>query len=352
MNKETLTRAKAIKSIISLLTFLALFNSISIAQNGVVLPSGYVAQVKKVKCGYILGKWIQGSFLRNGNFLSIAERIKDLTQKSKVKNIKPAAKAKLLRQISTLKATQKTNAKSCKGLAAPQVSITPTATPTPIATPATPLPGATTVAWNVDAASLAMNLNGEYLYFCPGDPTISFRSIYGNDIYTTDSPICVSALHRGLFARSIGGNVKFKIKGSQSFFLGAVRNGVTSNFFSSYPTTYVFLDIDSAQELISTNTPEISWTQTAQPIYTYLESQFTFFCPSGVGLTRSIWGTDLYTYDSSICTAAVHAGKISVQQGGTVVIRIKPGASGYSGSARNGISSSNYGSWGGSYIFP
>lgn len=339
---------------ILLMNFLAfgIFSSTSFAQTGVVLANGYVVQVQKVKCGYINGKWLPGSILKTGNFLSLSEKLSSLNKKYKNKKTKPSAKAKLKKQIDSLKKTQKKNSKFCKGIPAPQaIIVNPTQTPMPQITPATPLPGATTVAWNVDAASQQANLGSEYLYFCPANPTDAFRSIYGNDTYTTDSPICVAALHAGLFVRASGGNVKFRIKGNQTFYVGAVRNSVQSNFFGSYPYSYSFIDIGSGAEIVSNSIPEVTWAQTAQPLYTYLEQQFTFYCPSGVGLTRSVWGTGTYTYDSSLCTAAVHAGKISVINGGVITIQIKPGAASYTGSLSNGISSNSYGSWGGSYIF-
>ncbi|RKH49250.1 protease B [Corallococcus llansteffanensis] len=62
----------------------------------------------------------------------------------------------------------------------------------------------------------------------------------------------------------------------------------------------------------------------------------------------AVWGTDLYTDDSSVCAAAVHAGAIPAT-GGTVVVTIQPGQSGYSGTTRNGITTYSYGSWPGSF---
>jgi hypothetical protein len=78
--------------------------------------------------------------------------------------------------------------------------------------------------------------------------------------------------------------------------------------------------------------------------------RFTFICPAN-GTLRSAWGTDVYTDDSSIATAAVHSGLITVSQGGTVTIEIRPGQASYTGSTRNGVTSGTYGSWDGSYIF-
>ena len=44
---------------------------------------------------------------------------------------------------------------------------------------------------------------------------------------------------------------------------------------------------------------------------------FTLTCEPN-GTPGDVWGTDPYSDDSSLCTAAVHAGKITVQKGGTV----------------------------------
>lgn len=63
----------------------------------------------------------------------------------------------------------------------------------------------------------------------------------------------------------------------------------------------------------------------------------------------SIWGTDIYTYDSNLATAAVHANALEDGETGTVLITVLPGQDSYSGSERNGITSEGFGSWHGSY---
>jgi hypothetical protein len=72
-------------------------------------------------------------------------------------------------------------------------------------------------------------------------------------------------------------------------------------------------------------------------------------CP-GNGSEATVWGTDIYTDDSSVCNAAVHFGRISVAAGGSVVIEIRAGLASYAGTVRNGVSSTNYGEWPGSFI--
>lgn len=58
----------------------------------------------------------------------------------------------------------------------------------------------------------------------------------------------------------------------------------------------------------------------------------------------SVWGTDVYTDDSGLCTAAVHAGAIP-SDGGVLTVYALPGRETYGGSTRNGVRSSDYGSW-------
>jgi hypothetical protein len=72
-------------------------------------------------------------------------------------------------------------------------------------------------------------------------------------------------------------------------------------------------------------------------------------CPGACTLHR-VWGTDVYTDDSSICAAAQHAGLLRGAST-TVTLRVRDGRDGYVGSSRNGIASSAWGRWGGSFSF-
>ena len=68
-------------------------------------------------------------------------------------------------------------------------------------------------------------------------------------------------------------------------------------------------------------------------------------------LTGSVWGTDIYTDDSTLACAAVHAGVVLPGQTKIVTVKILTGQSKYQGSVRNGVTSSSYGIWPGSYSF-
>jgi hypothetical protein len=62
-------------------------------------------------------------------------------------------------------------------------------------------------------------------------------------------------------------------------------------------------------------------------------------------LSGSLYGTDVYTGDSSIATAAVHAGILKHDETGVVKVRVLPGRASYATSQRHGITSSQWSSY-------
>lgn len=74
-------------------------------------------------------------------------------------------------------------------------------------------------------------------------------------------------------------------------------------------------------------------------------------CPAKGSTNQSIWGTDVYTDDSSVCVAAVHAGLINSRDGGMVVLEILPGRPEYPATERNGVTSASWGEWNRSFTF-
>jgi hypothetical protein len=77
-------------------------------------------------------------------------------------------------------------------------------------------------------------------------------------------------------------------------------------------------------------------------------SSWLMTCPAGCE-QKNVWGTDIYTDDSTLCTAAIHAGAIEAAKGGTVLVTWTPGQPTYVASSRNGITTSDYGAWGRSF---
>jgi hypothetical protein len=78
---------------------------------------------------------------------------------------------------------------------------------------------------------------------------------------------------------------------------------------------------------------------------------YEFSCPGGGQTGATVWGTDVYTDDSAICPAAVHAGKVSTYNGGSAGVEVLGGQQGYTGSTRNGVTSLDFGAYPGSMRF-
>ena len=76
----------------------------------------------------------------------------------------------------------------------------------------------------------------------------------------------------------------------------------------------------------------------------------TYECECGADAPRrSVWGSGPYTADSDICTAALHAGAIDMSGGPVSVISLG-GLESYAGTDQNGVSTSNWGSYGASIV--
>ena len=77
----------------------------------------------------------------------------------------------------------------------------------------------------------------------------------------------------------------------------------------------------------------------------------TFVCPAAVPLTTAVWGTDVYSDDSPVCTAAIHAGVLKPSAAGAVTVVIGGAAPTFKGTTRNGVTSRVWGSYPGTFTF-
>jgi hypothetical protein len=64
-----------------------------------------------------------------------------------------------------------------------------------------------------------------------------------------------------------------------------------------------------------------------------------------------VWGTDVYTLDSTLAAAAVHAGAIKAGKTGVVTVKILPARNGFMASARNGVTTNPHGMYPGAFEF-
>jgi hypothetical protein len=81
-----------------------------------------------------------------------------------------------------------------------------------------------------------------------------------------------------------------------------------------------------------------------------LPTPFTCDCIASQTRDGAVWGTDLYTDDSDLCRAALHAGAIP-PAGGRITVMREAGRDLYVGSLRHGVRSSDYGAFAASLRF-
>jgi len=75
-------------------------------------------------------------------------------------------------------------------------------------------------------------------------------------------------------------------------------------------------------------------------------ASFKIKCPAGC-TAGTVWGTDTYTTDSAVCTAAIHSGVIAADKGGVVTVNVVASLPKYQGSEKNGVTTRDWpNSWG------
>lgn len=166
--------------------------------------------------------------------------------------------------------------------------------------------------------------------------------VWGSGPYTFDSNMCRAAQHAGVIGAA-GGPIWVTVGPKQTLYTGTARNGITTTDYGAYGPSMVFLGA-GAPAMTDTQVRACPGTMKNQP------NQVKCHCAPSRFSSGGIWGTGVYTFDSNVCNAAIHAGVVS-RSGGTVTVRQSPGRSSYQGSTRNGITSQKYGAWNGSFEF-
>nr|MBK7069765.1 hypothetical protein [Deltaproteobacteria bacterium] len=251
---------------------------------------------------------------------------------------------------------------------------TETATAAPVAAPTQPQlpmqPPAAPITWAANATRFRPQAGAMLTFQCPpnGEP----GTVWGSDTYSDDSSICTAAAHSGRITRAAGGVVQIQIAPGQPSYPGTMRAGETTRHFGAFPGSFTIVG-GPQPGLVAVPVPQLNgggvniggvqirigggdagapnpWSAKATSHRGNNGSSFTQECPPN-GTLASVWGTDVYTDDSSICSAAVHVGQITLAQGGRVTVFVHPGQPSYAGSARSGVTSMSFASFPGSFAF-
>jgi hypothetical protein len=206
----------------------------------------------------------------------------------------------------------------------------------------------TPTTWEANATSLKGTNGQTFTLAC--SPGGTARSVWGSDIYTADSSICTAAVHSELINYQQGGTVTIELRPGRPIYGCSERNGVKTSPYGPYQHSFVFKtpDTEAVVREAEDQTP-VLWNTPASMVRFETGKTYRFKCPSS-GKESGVWGTDVYTLDSSICNAAVHDGKLTMESGGSVTIELRPGESSYKGTTRNGIRTNDYAKYGSSFV--
>lgn len=198
--------------------------------------------------------------------------------------------------------------------------------------------------------------NGQsFTHHCPQN--VAASAVWGSVWYSDDSSICNAAIHAGVISRASGGAVTITIQPGQGSYSGTSNNGVVTLSWGAWPGSFTVNGVTppAIQTPSMPETPAASpaipasANTTAESLRPRVGEVFRYVCPAHV-VSASVWGTGIFTDDSSICNAAIHVGVIQRETGGVVAISIHYGMDSYTASTKNGVTTQSWGAWPGSFI--
>jgi hypothetical protein len=202
--------------------------------------------------------------------------------------------------------------------------------------------------WTASATNLVGQSGSRFEYVCPAYGRLD--QVWGTNVYTDDSSVCTAAVQAGLITVADGGLVTIEHLPGQPSYTGSTANGVTSNGYGSWTGSFQLIGADKGGSAAGVKMGGGSWTANAITFQGKYSSKFLFICPAG-GRIGTVWGTNIYTDDSSVCTAAVQVGLLTAANGGETTIEMRPGQNSYTSFKAHGVTTASYGSWTGSFVF-
>ena len=91
------------------------------------------------------------------------------------------------------------------------------------------------------------------------------------------------------------------------------------------------------------------WNQGVSQFRGQYGQRYTMNCIKN-GSEFAVWGSNPYTDDSPVCTAAAHQGLMTRNQGGSVTVESRPAQKKFEGGNANGVTAFPWGPFPGSYI--
>jgi hypothetical protein len=236
-------------------------------------------------------------------------------------------------------------ATACRGQSAPSAAASPGETIALGGIVSNAIANATPSACTRTARDIQGADGTSWLLRCPACAADVGR-LWGTDVYTDDSSVCAAAVHAGTITRA-GGVVLVTMTSGQPTYAASERNGIRSVDYGAWGRSF-FVQAVAADGRPTTAAATLPPAGTVRASCTtrgdMIPDATRVVCPAGCATGR-LWGTDDYTSDSAVCLAAVHSGLATVERGGEVRLARLGKLEAYLGTTRNGVVSSDFGSW-------
>ncbi len=214
------------------------------------------------------------------------------------------------------------------------------------------LGGNTTIVAAPDISALAGTYSGQQFSGVPGPAAVN---PFGDFVATVTAGGVLSAQGGTITGRvDASGNVTFDASGSNLAFgytTGRIEGNrlVATGQISQSGRLLVTYRIDAPRTTGAT----VIGAPTAPANLTGYRNRVgqTFEFTVTGATSGTVWGSEVYTDDSPVALAAVHAGLVVAGQTKVVAVTILPSQTAFAVSTRNGVTSASRGNWSGSYSF-
>ncbi len=177
--------------------------------------------------------------------------------------------------------------------------------------------------------------------------------IWGVGIYTEDSPLATAAVHAGALQPGEKGIVHVAILRPAEKYAGSAQNGVTSLAYGQVGECAYQIDVPQNHITPAGLRQQALQRATVSQLRDLIPGPHpegsSFDVEILGGTEGTVWGDGVYTDDSNLAAAAVHAGVIGEGERGKVKVTLLPGQENYTGGNKNGVTTQNYGRWAGSF---